>query len=1333
MSHNNYEEIESIQFGIYSKEEIDKLSVCEIVTHKMNGIGSIYDKKMGVLNNEERCVSCGQDNKKCPGHFGHINLNVDIIHPLFYKHVLLFLKIFCLKCSRLIISEEQINLNGFNKLSKVVKFNKIVELCDKSDMCYHCSYIKPKVQFINNDNNYIIIHKNKNKILKSVLTDYEIKSIFYNILESDIELIGLNPKHMSPKNLIISKLLVLPPVDRPYVIIENMTCDDDITLQYIEIIKINNNLKLNSCNENKKVKLIQSLIFRIRCLFDNTQEKAKHSNGRPMKGIKKRISGKEGQMRNNCMGKRVNQSGRTVIGPDPTLRLDEMVVPEKIANILTYPERVHQFNIDKMNKLIHNNKVKYILRNGFYINLQYAMFKQGSELMFKDEIIKKDGKIVFVDHNINKYILEDGDQIKRKGIILSETKPVIKKDFKLQYGDIIERPLQDNDIVLLNRQPTLHRGSMLAQKVIIRPYKTFRLNLAITKTFNADFDGDEMNIHVPSSIDTETELRQIVSTKNNIISPQSSKPNIAIVQDGLLGAYLMTREDIPLTKEIFFRILNKIDKRTINFLMRKIEYNKKVFNEIGITERIYSTKGVISLLLPDNFNYIRKNNANDKEPILKIYKGVILEGTINKSIIGSSHNSIIQVLNKEYGPDIAVDFVNNIQFVAYAYLLVQGFTVSISDCIATKSEEITHVITRCFMEAKGNEESIIDKNIKEIKINASLSKARDNGMKIAKDALTKSNNFISTVTSGSKGDYFNIAQITGLLGQQNLSGARIPKTLNNNTRSLPHYKFKNLSQEEDYESKGFIKNSFIKGLNPKEFWFHAITGREGITDTAMKTATSGYIQRRIIKLGEDIQIKYDSTVRNANNDIIQFQYGDDNLDACKTVILNGIPQICDVSRIVDKIKQTFSENICRKLTNYEKHFIVDIIKANSSLPKHLKQCVEENLKNKILSQLNKIEIIHEGMIVEIKKQIEYSYYSSQIQPGESVGIITGESIGERQTQMTLNTFHSAGLAISTVLTGVPRFSELLNATKDMRSASCTIYTEEMCKDIKKLKKIIDNKIKQIIFKDIVLSYDYIINSSDYEEWYEEYGILYDKKYKKYEIGIKCKLNRKVMFLNNITILDVVEKLKDYVCAYTFQDTEIHLFFNKNTEYDDIYYLSQIILIDLFDIIICGIENIFDIFYQKDTEQNWFVTTKGTNLKEILKLDFVDKKKTISNYMWEINEIMGIEAVRQFLIDEFKFVVSSDGTYINDRHIKILVDIMTQHGIICSVSRYGMKKDNSGALAKASFEQSLDNFIKAGFYSEKDPLHSISSNIMCGKKSKIGTGMCEVIQNFSQLN
>lgn len=1309
------EDIENIKFGIYSSEEIKKLSVCQVTNNKMNGFESVYDSRMGVLDNNTLCGSCNKNNKDCPGHFGHIELNIDIIHPLYYKYILQILKCFCFKCHKCILSPEQIELHNINKFSKPNRLNKILELCTKNEICFHCLYFNPSIMFNTTENTYYITYKSKNNSIKTVLSEIDIQSIFNNISCEDLNLLGINSEHFHPKNLIIHNLLVLPPIARPYVIIDNMTCDDDLTIQYCEIVKLNNSLLGPNINESRKNKIIQSIKFRIKSLFDNSHEKAKHSNGRPMKGIKKRISGKEGQIRSNLMGKRVNQSARTVIGPDPTLRLDEIALPRKFANTLTFPEKVFNLNLENMTKLVNSGSVNYIIRDGNRINLQYAMFRKGTELLYND-IIKRDNICIKIDHNTNEY-LRKGDVLIRNNNIVKGIKYQTKKNFRLEIGDIVERPLRDNDIVLLNRQPTLHRGSMLAKRVIIRDYKTIRMNLATTKTFNADFDGDEMNIHVPASQESNAELRNIVSTKWNMISPQSSKSNIAIVQDGLLGAYLITRDNIKLEKSTFFQLTQNLDN--INVMERLEDFE----------DYKYTTYNLFSLILPRDLYYIKHNNANKKYPKVIIKGGKLLEGTINKAIVGSSHNSIIQILVKEYNEEVAMDFINNIQFLSYSYILYHGFTVSISDCIATKTENINNVITKCFIEATGNEDTIKDPRIREIKINASLSKARDNGMKIAKEALASDNNFISTVTSGSKGDFFNIAQITGLLGQQNLSGKRIPYTLNNEQRSLPHYPINIEDKKIEYESKGFIKNSFIHGLNPKEFWFHAMTGREGITDTAMKTATSGYIQRRIIKLSEDLVVKYDSTVRNSNNDIIQFQYGDDNLDGCKTVIVDGVPQICNIYRLVDKLNYETNNIINRKLTNYETIDILSVIKGNMGIANKTRISSENIIKKNLLKQLENIVIKNEDIIPIIKNNIKKEYINSQVQPGESVGIITGESIGERQTQMTLNTFHSAGLAISTVLTGVPRFSELLNASKDPRSNTCSIYINNKHNTINNLRDTISNQIRYISFKDIIKSYT-IFTELEEEDWYNEYSILYDNKFMEYNIGIKFELNNDYMYLNYIDILLVVEKIREYVDCVIYNNNNLHIFVDRNSDYEDLYYLYEILVPELENIHISGLKGINDFFYDKTIDNNWYIISNGSNLKELLMLDIVDKYNTVSNNMWEIYELFGIEATRQFLIDEFMSVVSSDGTYINERHVKVLVDVMTQHGIITSISRYGMKKDNSGPLAKASFEQSLDNFIKASFFCEEENLNSVSSNILCGKKANIGTGLCELIQDFS---
>ena len=890
-------EILQINFGVFSPEEIIKNSVCEVTSNKLSGINSIYDERMGTMENQKNCLTCGQNYKNCPGHFGRIKLNLEFIHPLYYRIVLIFLKCFCNNCSTLLITEEKLKLLDLIKYKGELRVAQILTFAEKIDVCYNCNTPQPRFLFSTTENMINVVHKVGKESVRTQLSDSDVKKIFENISNEDISLIGLNPDFTHPKNLLLSYLPVLPPVARPYIIADGITCDDDLTLQYLEIIKSNNHLGNRELDESKRQKHIQSLKFRVKCLFDNSQEKAKLTNGRPMKGIKKRLAGKEGVIRNNLMGKRVNKSARTVIGPDPTLRLGEIAIPKKIASILSYPVRVNILNINELTDLVNNDKANCILRdNGkTRINLKYALYRKGNEILDGDKIIR-DGLEMVVSAKHFRAI--PGDIILRNG---KQVLAMKKKNFELKLGDIVERKLKDGDIVLLNRQPTLHKGSMLAQNIKIMDCKTIRMNLAITKTFNADFDGDEMNIHVPNGPESEAELRLLSATKWNIMSAQSSKPNIAIVQDSLLGAFLMTDSSTQMKKGTFYQIAIYGDNWKPDFINKKIFHIRRVLKAFGKKAASFTGKGLFSLLLPDDFNFEKKNNASEKEPIVKIYRGVLYEGSVNKSITGS----IIQTLLKEYSKDVSVDFINNIQFISNQWLMWNSFSVGISDCIATKSSQINAVVSKCFMEATTIEQTTQNPNIREMKVNAALSKARDHGMRIAKEALTGENNFISTVTAGSKGDYFNIAQITGLLGQQNLTGRRIPATLNKNKRTLPHYPFEITNEEEKFESRGFIKSSFIKGLNPKEFWFHAMTGREGITDTAMKTANTGYTQRKMVKLLEDLQVKYDGSVRNSKGDIIQLQYGEDGLDGAKTVILNNNPSICDINRLANCLNTQF--------------------------------------------------------------------------------------------------------------------------------------------------------------------------------------------------------------------------------------------------------------------------------------------------------------------------------------------------------------------------------------------------------------------------------------------
>ena len=438
------------------------------------------------------------------------------------------------------------------------------------------------------------------------------------------------------------------------------------------------------------------------------------------------------------------------------------------------------------------------------------------------------------------------------------------------------------------------------------------MNLGCVSSFNADFDGDEMNIHVPQSLEAQAELRLLSAVQWNIVSPQAGKPNICIVQDSLLGAYKMTLGRQKLSKSQFFDASMLLEEYQFpSQVLERIRHITQIFKEKSKPTNPYIGMGLVSLLFPLDFNYEKKTDANPDEPILKIYKGVVYEGTMNKSVLGSSHNSLIQVICKEYGEEIASQFVDGIQFITNRWLFIKGTSVGIGDCLIQggkeKEKEILDTVQKYFMEAEGVKTTTTHPTIREIRVNGALGKAKDVGLKIAKEALDKTNNFIGTVTSGSKGSMFNITQITGLLGQQNLSGARVPLQLNNATRSLHHYPHGEMPPEMEYESRGFISSSFIKGLNPREFFFHAMSGREGVSDTAMGTATSGYMQRRIIKLTEDIKIQYDGTVRDTTGRLYQSVYEGRGYDPSKLVRVKGKPQACDIGRLSARLNLKYTD------------------------------------------------------------------------------------------------------------------------------------------------------------------------------------------------------------------------------------------------------------------------------------------------------------------------------------------------------------------------------------------------------------------------------------------
>ncbi len=441
-------DIEYIQFGILSPEDMIKQSVCKIETSKLNGEGSVYDPRMGSMEQDELCVSCEMNPKDCPGHFGHIELNTFIMHPMYMRHITNFLKCICVKCYRVVLTDDHLKLDGLTRSVGETRFEKCVERLEKVDSCYFCDSPKPKITYQQKTNDISMKFKEK----RIILSDSDIKKMFDNIPDDDVKLLGFNPDCMHPKNLILSVLPVIPPRARPYVIADNVTCDDDLTNQYIEIVKANKNLLDPDVTDTKKEKSIQTLKFRIKTLMNNSQGKSRCTSGRPIKGIKERISGKDGLIRSNLMGKRRNQSARSVISADPTVRTDELVVPELVSKNLTVPEMVCKFNIKVLQDIVNSDKANFVVKSdGTRINLKYALYKKGTQLLWNDKVIR-DGREID-PFKIQNFELRSGDKIKRGEEIINADISK-KREFKLELGDVVERHLKNGDVALFNRQPT---------------------------------------------------------------------------------------------------------------------------------------------------------------------------------------------------------------------------------------------------------------------------------------------------------------------------------------------------------------------------------------------------------------------------------------------------------------------------------------------------------------------------------------------------------------------------------------------------------------------------------------------------------------------------------------------------------------------------------------------------------------------------------------------------------------------------------------------------------------------------------------------------------------
>jgi DNA-directed RNA polymerase II subunit RPB1 len=991
-----------------------------------------------------------------------------------------------------------------------------------------------------------------------------------------------------------------------------------------------------------------------------------------------------------------------------------------------------------------------------------------------------------------------------------------------------------------------------------------------------------MNLHMPQDPESEAELRNLAAIPYQIISPGNNTPIIGIFQDSMLGSYQFTRENVVFTKRDAMNLLMMCNRINENTILEK--------------EGPITSFDIMSQIIPPLSLYYKTklfkegDDVKTSNGILEIKNGEYIRGQIDKGVVGSGTKGLIHRICNDFGNIASAQFIDDLQNVVTSYLKTAGFSVGISDLIIndkTKTDIIT-TITNKKIEVKNLLDRILlgvfdnntgKSNVEEFEteVDNIMKKAFSDSEKIIKKKLAKDNRFSTMVAAGSKGSDLNISFMISCLGQQNVDGKRIPYGFEN--RTLPHYtKF-----DDSPVARGFVENCYINGLSPQELFFHAMGGRVGLIDTAVKTSTTGYIQRRLIKGLEDLMVNYDMTIRTNKGKIVQFQYGEDGIDTTK--VENQILPLVNMSiqeiyahynlleeapgktktistiflkntlarhkkqatelmaygqkytdLMIDMRKQIVDNNVLKKKDEIVVNspvafqYIIQNVQGQLGITSSslvditiveafqlVEQCYEklDNLyysKPTLLfktlfffylspKELLVVKRLNKAALVILLEKVITDYKKAIVAPGEMVGLIAGQSIGEISTQMTLNTFHFAGVASkSNVTRGVPRIEEILSLSPEPKNQSLTVFLreeDEQNKDramslmymlehtrleeiVKAVKICFDpDDLNTLIQEDRALMEQYKAFESMVEECATSVSVPTEEglqpqpqpqpqdNMNKSNWVIRLEMDPETMLEKNITMDDVHFTLNtsydnQISCVYSDYNADNLVFRIRLQQVvkeqkasskkkakpldqtDEIYVLKNFQENLLQNVILRGVKGINKVILRKIkdnmVEKNgvyskqdiWVLDTVGTNLLDVLALDYVDSKRTFSNNIMEVFNVLGIEAARNSIYNELVDVVEFDGTYVNYHNYSVLVDRMTFNSRMISIFRHGINSDDIGPIAKASFEETPEMFLKAARHGELDNMKGISANVMCGQEGFFGTSAFQVFLDLKEM-
>ncbi|KAG0246496.1 hypothetical protein BGX31_001773 [Mortierella sp. GBA43] len=1361
-----------IQFGVLSPQEIVNVSEFEVTQRDLYTVPErqpvkygMLDLRLGTSDKVACCETCGLKQQDCIGHFAHIKLCLPVFHIGYFRAITIMLQDICKTCSRVLLQEKarrkylkKLRAPNLENLTRKNVVKAIYDECKKVTVCPYCQasngtvkkvgplkLVHEKYKAKKAAEEYELFKTSFNNALEAApemkahiskaqedMNPLRVLNLFKAISDEDVELLGMNPDLGRPEMYLWQTIAVPPVCIRPSVQQDDTSNEDDITVKLTEVIFTNAHMQagLNQGiaihNLMEQWDFLQLSV----AMYINSELPgiANLQPGKPVRGFCQRLKGKQGRFRGNLSGKRVDFSGRTVISPDPNLRIDQVAVPELVAKNLTYPERVTNHNIDRLRKAILNGTDIHPGAN--YVTMGTTNMKRSLKFGNRAQIATE-----------------------------------------IQVGDLVERHLNDGDVVLFNRQPSLHKLSIMAHYAKIRPWRTFRFNECVCNPYNADFDGDEMNLHVPQTEEARTEAIELMGVKNNLVTPRNGTPLIAAIQDFITASYLITQKDLFYDRAQFVQICAYLGDAELKIDLPQPAIMKPV--------QLWTGKQIISVLLKPNkeskvlVNLEAKTRSYDKvkRPVmdmcrndgyLVIHNSEIMCGVLDKSIVGDGNkSSLFYIVMRDYGAVEAAKCMNRLAKLCARWLGTVGFSIGINDVqpgeiLASKKDELVQnaylhcddLIRRSLSGQLENQAGCDTEQTLEALISGELSQVRDKVGDICLTELNKYNSPLIMATCGSKGSKINVSQMVACVGQQIISGKRIPNGFQD--RSLPHF----LKNSKVPPAKGFVRNSFYSGLTPTEFFFHAVSGREGLVDTAVKTAETGYMQRRLMKALEDLTTHYDLSVRNSAGSIVQFTYGSDGLDPA-VLEGNGIPVLFD-RNFVSTLHIVPVREDDKILLPYQ---IDDYVQRTIESPQWAKNCSKDfidalwlYIKNHVSGKLKRIREsydmmsgehnpgeeyedmdLDEDVLPEVKKIVNNKlcvterhmkrflhvcwdkFMKAKIEPASAVGAVGAQSIGEPGTQMTLKTFHFAGVASMNITLGVPRIKEIINAAK---AIATPIITTRLVNNMDvKAARIVKGRIEKTMLGDIA-------------EFIEEV-------YKPNEcyIGVRLDMDA-VRRLQLETDLDEVAKaiglapkLKigtNNVQAHQPDRLRIYV---QPKDPAELYYTIKQLKRALPDIIVKGLPQVNRAVINEvqGSGGKKELLVEGYGLRELMNTEGVVGTQTRSNHVMEVWKVLGIEAARRTILDEIKSVMDSHGLTIDPRHVMLLGDIMTSKGEVLGINRFGIAKMRDSVMMLASFEKTPDHLFEAALYSKKDSIDGVSECIIMGIPMSIGTGLFKLIK------